>query len=354
VRRGWGTESGCLDADVHALHLEDTEFTDCRADAACGAVRVVADETEISGSSFLRNEAGTEDPYAAWPPGIVCLDGPPDTAHILVEKSRFEDNRMDMGAALSLQAQTLDAVVRDCVFAGNHVRLGMGTVTGTPGELSHNRFEANEAEQGDGYGVVGAPETRVVHNIFIENRSCHGEKALSVTRGLVANNLFVRNGCGDCTDTECGGSAVWITTARNVDLRNNTFVSNTSGDGPAHLTYDSAYGLVRSNLFVGGAGSSAVGMIYSNWGDSTEMTWNAWWNAPEPVWGEGIRLGEGNIEADPLFAGGDDFRLGSGSAAIDAGDPDPLLFDLDGSRNDIGAFGGPDGNWTPLPEGGAP
>jgi hypothetical protein len=354
VRGGWGSGSGCLDAQVRSLRLEDTEFSDCRAEGECSAVLVWADETEISDSSFLRNEAGTEGPYAAWPPGVVCLDGPPDTAHILVERSRFEDNRTDMGAALSLQGQTLDAVVRDCLFARNHVRLGMGTVTGTLGELSHNRFEDNEAEQGDGDGVRGAPETRVVHNLFIENRSCRGEKALSVTRGLVANNLFIRNGCGDCPDMGCGGSAVWIVTASNVDLRNNTFVDNASGDDAAHLTCDTAYGEVRSNLFVGGAGAAAVGMVYHDWSESAEMTWNAWWDAPEPVWGEGVRLGEGNFEADPLFAGDDDFHLGVGSAAIDAGDPGPLLADTDGTRNDIGAFGGPEGDWTPLPEGGAP
>jgi hypothetical protein len=30
---------------------------------------------------------------------------------------------------------------------------------------------------------------------------------------------------------------------------------------------------------------------------------------------------------------------------IDAGDPDSLYDDLDGSINDMGAYGGPDGDW---------
>ncbi len=57
----------------------------------------------------------------------------------------------------------------------------------------------------------------------------------------------------------------------------------------------------------------------------------------------------GNISADPLFVafsddgiwGNDDLCLAPGSPGIDAGDPDPAFNDDDGSRNDMGAFGGP-------------
>ncbi len=38
-----------------------------------------------------------------------------------------------------------------------------------------------------------------------------------------------------------------------------------------------------------------------------------------------------------------DWTLGPGSPAIDAGPPDAL--DPDGTRADLGAYGGPDGAW---------
>jgi hypothetical protein len=38
-------------------------------------------------------------------------------------------------------------------------------------------------------------------------------------------------------------------------------------------------------------------------------------------------------------------RLMNGSVGIDAGNPDPIYNDLDGTRNDIGAYGGNFGNW---------
>lgn len=55
--------------------------------------------------------------------------------------------------------------------------------------------------------------------------------------------------------------------------------------------------------------------------------------------------GYGNIFDDPLLRGIEnrDFRLQSGSPCIDAGHPSLSYNDPDGSRNDIGVFGGPCG-----------
>ena len=59
------------------------------------------------------------------------------------------------------------------------------------------------------------------------------------------------------------------------------------------------------------------------------------------VYGNGVsfqnisELGEGALSADPEF--NEDFSLMSSSPCIDAGNPDQLYNDPDGSRNDIGA-----------------
>ena len=64
---------------------------------------------------------------------------------------------------------------------------------------------------------------------------------------------------------------------------------------------------------------------------------------------------EGNIDADPIFVDPiepsqaptdeGDFHLQPGSPCIDAGNPDPQYNDPDATRNDMGAYGGPGGDW---------
>ncbi len=58
-------------------------------------------------------------------------------------------------------------------------------------------------------------------------------------------------------------------------------------------------------------------------------------------------LGSTNLAAEPEFVNPavGNFRLQPGSPGIDAGNPDPAFNDPDGSRNDMGAYGGPLGNW---------
>ena len=56
--------------------------------------------------------------------------------------------------------------------------------------------------------------------------------------------------------------------------------------------------------------------------------------------------GTGNINADPLFVDAEngDYHLQNSSPCIDAGNPDAQYNDIDGSRNNMGAYGGPGGN----------
>jgi hypothetical protein len=79
--------------------------------------------------------------------------------------------------------------------------------------------------------------------------------------------------------------------------------------------------------------------------------YNDFRGVPEPALPASALDGGGNLAVAPLFAAPDleDYRLAPDSPGIDAGDPSPAFNDPDGSPNDIGAFGGPDGDWVPLP-----
>lgn len=59
--------------------------------------------------------------------------------------------------------------------------------------------------------------------------------------------------------------------------------------------------------------------------------------------GHGCNLDAGNLVADPQFVDANDFIPAPDSPLIDAGHPDAIHNDIDGSRNDIGPYGG---SWT--------
>ncbi|MDD3642149.1 MAG: FlgD immunoglobulin-like domain containing protein, partial [Candidatus Krumholzibacteria bacterium] len=71
---------------------------------------------------------------------------------------------------------------------------------------------------------------------------------------------------------------------------------------------------------------------------------NAWGNSSADV--AGIVPDETNVSADPRYADtlALDYHLGLHSCGIDAGDP--AVLDPDGSRGDIGVFGGPDAEFA--------
>lgn len=56
-----------------------------------------------------------------------------------------------------------------------------------------------------------------------------------------------------------------------------------------------------------------------------------------------VYWGSGNIDSIPEFE--NNFHLSTISPCVDAGNPLPIYNDFDGTRNDMGAYGGPDGNW---------
>lgn len=93
-------------------------------------------------------------------------------------------------------------------------------------------------------------------------------------------------------------------------------------------------------------GANAGGGIVCHYpGTAPVITYNAFWqNQLADV--QGCTPGVGNRYEEPGFADASqgDYHLRPDSSLIDAGDPEPVWHDADGSRNDIGVYGGP-----PLP-----
>src|SRR5207249_8352458 len=118
-------------------------------------------------------------------------------------------------------------------------------------------------------------------------------------------------------------------------LRNNVIIEHA---GPGILCAQASPYVLNSAIVANAGG----GIVCQYPGTDPVITYNAFWqNQPTDVLG--CTPGIGNRYAEPGFvnASQGNYRLRRGSPLINAGDPDPAWRDQDGSRNDIGVYGGP-------------
>jgi hypothetical protein len=115
-----------------------------------------------------------------------------------------------------------------------------------------------------------------------------------------------------------------------------TLANVTVADNGSGVVLNNALSRVENSLIIGNtysglaAGSVSPVTRYNDvWGNGTNYT--------------GLTPGLGDLSLDPRFVdpGQGDYRLQIGSPVVDAGDPNALFNDRDGSRNETGAYGGP-------------
>ena len=130
---------------------------------------------------------------------------------------------------------------------------------------------------------------------------------------IAYNNTIVDN-AGNGVSAEAG--------VKGTDIRNNIIVSNS---------------LIGLKNEIGDAMSRGYNTLFFNGASGT--------NNYDGTSGSGEEDGSTDtVEADPLFMdpAADDYRLQTDSPSIDTGDPATRFLDVDSSRNDMGAYGGPD------------
>lgn len=198
-----------------------------------------------------------------------------------------------------------DLTVLDSWFDGNTANVALDIEEAANLTLDGNVFSESRG------GVVGVPvysqawplDARLTNNRFLASSANH---QVMLSGELTAyNNVFV-------VPTGMGG----------IDLAG---------------TFD-----LRDNLFLGAGSGYAVN---DPSGSEFELEYNIFWDLQYLYCSDGCatdldQLGRpSNLDADPLV---DTWgTVAPTSPAIDAGDPDPAFNDPDGTRNDIGADGGP-------------
>jgi hypothetical protein len=299
-----GGAIGLGDATVAAVGLD---VDGCRAHADGGAITArTGASLEISNSSFV----GT---YADGLGGSIYGD---HAALIDVSNTDFIVGFADSGGAIA--ALSVGAlVVADSTLNGNQA-FGIGGALlvdgGGTATLTRNLFCDNAAPEVGGV-AVGTLDSLSLYNNVVQGSSGANGSALAVQRGA--------------TD----GAATYLAT-----VQNNTFVDN----GGVAIQVAASKLTFTNNIAMGSGTGLVLGEGTGLYGD-----YNLFYDNALDV---GVGLadlvdGTDDVAADPLFVNygaercvAEDLALSFGSPAVDTGDPG--IEDPDGSRSDIGAFGG--------------
>jgi hypothetical protein len=145
------------------------------------------------------------------------------------------------------------------------------------------------------------------------------------------NNVMRRNHSGYLLNQNIG---IRVNSGAKLEAHNNVIfntANNDSWSGRGIWLEGSAGAAITSNLF------HTIGryFIYGPLSMNTAMN-----NNSTASYGGGI-VPQNTLSADPLVVDTTNFVLQAGSPARDAGNPDPRFNDIDGTRNDMGIYGGP-------------
>lgn len=220
------------------------------------------------------------------------------------------------------------------IGSGSDPNLAGVNISGGSVEFSRNWIYGNI----NGIRIQSSSSAIIRNNLIERNGSTtdaylnYGISCLSSTP-LIANNLVMNTrgaalyfAWADSTGAQVINNTivdsadygVWCYNGANVTIKNNIIARNNTG---ISASYGAAPLISFNNVF-----------------GSTWLNYN-------PQFGGVAAPGPGDISLDPLFdtASVPPFHLSYASPCINAGDPNPLYNDIDGSRNDMGAFGGPSG-----------
>ena len=217
---------------------------------------------------------------------------------------------------------------------------GFSILNGFTGEYTGNMSEVagiycvssgvtirdNIIHTGSYYGIDFSGRSNISSAI---NNVIYGHSRYGMSVGfdspLIENNVIYNNNWrGICT---------WNSIS-NPTIRNNTIVKNQIGISYHNFsTPIIENNIIVDNTHIGISGSTTAGEDNCHYND---------------VYGNEINYddatpGVGAISVNPLFvdSAGNDYHLQAGSPCIDTGNPLAQYNDLDGTRNDMGAYGGP-------------
>ena len=268
-------------------------------------------------------------------PGMLNLNSSPT-----VTNCTFSGNGAGVGGGM--YNSNSSPMVTNCTFSGNGAFVGGGMYNdGSSPTVTNCTFSGNTASAffgggGVGGGMYNLNSSPTVTNCTFSGNLAVGDAGVGGGGGGMFNftsNPSVTN-CtfsGNVADFDGGGMSNIQSSSPTVT--NCTFSGNTAGfDGGGMYNIQSSSPTVTNCTFTGNtAGFDGGGLYNEEFSSPTVTNCILWGDTNGEIGGDpanvnysciqGGYAGTGNIDADPLFVapGIGDFRLSSGSPAIDAG-----------------------------------
>lgn len=292
------------------------------------------------------------------------------------------------GIGLSMESDNITLTIRNCRVYGN-----TNAITQTYGDDCSINIEYSEifdnttavSIYGGDYGnnnTITILNSQIHDNsvaVSFSSSSDYANGILTINDTQIYNNNNTSMGSGiitlgeDITGTISDSDIFENTTRRIIytddwsgalEVTRTKFYNNTSSEQYAIVGADLQNCILNNNyasqyLLSGGyivntviSGNSGGGGIFAS-GGGTLLNSIIWGNSMPVNYTSGDAIysdiqetvdGVGNINTDPLFSD-ELFHLNPLSPCIDTGNPSPEFNDTDGTRNDMGAYGGPNSDW---------
>lgn len=234
-----------------------------------------------------------------------------------ISNNKIEEEGSGMYSIITDSASHV--VITDNYFtAPQNGSIGTVLIFADSAVISRNVF--NAASGGEVLSVQSGQSTLVINNRFYLSGGM-GFTGYKTNNMIVANNLF--------SDTSAYGTTMNLMNSSSTIITNNVFDVKNSG-----ITENSGTQQIYNNIFTGND-------VALNIESTTIHQYNLFWNNK-------LDFGKGKkdpteITADPLFVNQQEgnYKLQRFSPAINAGNPSVQWNDKDGTRNDIGLYGGP-------------